>query len=76
MMLLKNILSRKIKKLFFKCSSLHFKCSDIQDLALGVLKKLIPLSFSDVLLNEWNQSLIKLFLHIRGFPMSYEIIKL
>ena len=31
------------------CSSLHFICSDIPDLAIGILKMLIPLCFSDVL---------------------------
>ena len=51
-----------------------FTSFDIPDLALGIKKMLIPLRFSDVLLNERNRSLIKLFLYIRGFPMGYEII--
>ena len=42
----------KDKNYVFICSSLHFIRSDIPDLALGILKMLIPLSFSDALLNE------------------------
>ena len=33
----------------FICSSLHFICSDIPDLAIGILKRLIPLGFSDII---------------------------
>ena len=42
----------KDKNYVFTCSSLHFICSDVPDLALGILKMLVPLNLSDVLLNE------------------------
>ena len=40
------------KKYMVISSSLHFVCSDIPDLAIRILKTLIPLGFSNVLQSE------------------------
>ena len=40
---------KKEKKSYILCSFVHFLCSSIPNLALGILKMLIPLCFCDVL---------------------------